>query len=56
MTASTLDSCLLIPRLVCQNFTTFRLLFLAVLSHSLNGVRIKGFVTVNFASLCLKSK
>ena len=31
------------------------LLFLAVLSHSLIWVRIKVFVTVNFASLCLKS-
>lgn len=32
------------------------LLFLAVLSHSLIWVKIKMFVTVNFASLCLKSK
>lgn len=32
------------------------LLFLAVLSHSLIWVRIKMFVTVNFASLCLTSK
>lgn len=32
------------------------LLFLAVLSHSLMRVKITMFVTVNFASLCLKSK